>query len=98
MSPLKIGTYTFETIKQLMYLGTLIACCNDLKIEINNRIFMANRSFYGLRSHFKSKFMSINTKLSLYKTLIRPIVLYGSECWTLNKAEEEKLLVFERKI
>ena len=98
LSPLKIGNYTFETVKQFTYLGTLISSSNDLKIEINNRIFKANRCFYGLRNQFKSKFISVNTKLSIYKTLIRPIVLYGSECWTLNKTVEEKLLIFERKL
>ncbi|GFW97199.1 uncharacterized protein TNCV_3512601 [Trichonephila clavipes] len=36
--------------------------------------------------------------LSTCKTLIRPIAVCGNECWTLNKAEEEKLLIFERKI
>jgi sorting nexin-29 len=97
-SPLKIMTYSFETVSQFKYLGTLISSRNDLKIEINNRIFMANRSFYGLRNQLKSKFLSVKTKLSIYKTLIRPIVMYGSECWTLNKTEEEKLLIFERKI
>ncbi|GFT89324.1 uncharacterized protein TNCV_4386201 [Trichonephila clavipes] len=43
-------------------------------------------------------FISINIKLGIYKTLINPIALYGSEYWTLNKAKEEKLILFERKI
>ena len=51
---------------------------------------MANKNFYSL----KSKFISVNTKLSIHKTLIRPMILYGSECWTLNKAEEEKKYSF----
>ena len=59
---------------------------------------MANGSFYFLKNQFKSKFISVNTKLSIYKILIRPFVLHGNKCWTLDKAEEEKLVIPERKI
>ena len=97
-SPLNVLTYSFETVNQFRYLGTLISSQNNIKIEINNRIYMAHRSYFGLRNQLKSKSISVKTKLSIYKSLIRPIVTYGSECWTLNKAEEDKLLIFERKI
>ncbi len=42
--------------------------------------------------------MSLKTKINIYKTLIRPILLYGSECWAVTKLHETKLLTFERKI
>jgi hypothetical protein len=42
--------------------------------------------------------LSTGLKFKIYKTLIRPVVLYGSESWTLTKADEEKLSTFERKI
>jgi len=38
------------------------------------------------------------TKIILYKTLIRPVVSYGAEAWTLTKKEEQAHLIFERKI
>ena len=98
MSPLRIDNYTFETVKQFKYLGTIISSNNDIMIELKNRIYMANRCFYGLRSQLKSKLINIKTKTNLYKTLIRPVALYGCECWTLKKSEEKLLLTFERKI
>lgn len=56
---------------------------------------MANTCFYGPKNQLRSKFIS--TKTNLHKTLIRRMVLQGSECWVLNKTEEG-LLIFERKI
>jgi hypothetical protein len=38
------------------------------------------------------------TKFIIYKTLIRPVLLYGSETWVLTKTDENQLLVFERKV
>jgi len=47
---------------------------------------------------FRSRLLSRATKIILYKTLIRPVVSYGAEAWTLTKKEEQTVLIFERKI
>jgi hypothetical protein len=44
------------------------------------------------------RLLSKGTKCKIYKTLVRPVVLYGSESWTLTKADEEKLRTFVRRI
>jgi len=59
---------------------------------------MANKGFYGLKRQFRSQFLSIKNKIKLYKTLIRPVLAYGSEIWVLSKSDEVILGVFERKI
>jgi len=46
----------------------------------------------------KSKIISRRSKLQIYKTLIRPVVTYGAETWTLAAAEENVLRRFERKV
>jgi hypothetical protein len=46
----------------------------------------------------RSSYLSRQTKFTIYKTLIRPVLLYGSETWVLTKREENQLLVFERKV
>jgi hypothetical protein len=57
-----------------------------------------NRCYYGLRNLLQSRLLNNCTKCKIYKTLIRPFVLYGSESWTLTKADEEKLRISERRI
>ncbi|PSN44642.1 hypothetical protein C0J52_07736 [Blattella germanica] len=46
----------------------------------------------------KSKIIARKTKLNIYKTLIRPIVTYGAETWTLTKSVSARFAVFERKV
>ena len=49
-------------------------------------------------SLFRSQLLFRAAKIILYKTLIRPVVPYGEEAWTLTKKEEQALLIFERKV
>ena len=57
-----------------------------------------NRTYFAAISLFRSRRLSTATKIVLYKTLIRPVVSYGAEAWTLTKKQEQALLIFERKI
>ena len=59
---------------------------------------MANRGFYGLKRQFRSQFLSIKNKIKLYRTLIRPVLAYGSETWVLTKSDEAILGAYERKL
>jgi hypothetical protein len=74
---------------------------NDVSLELKRRIQAANSSsdcFFGLRKDLQSSHLSRQTKFTILKTLIRPVLLYGSETWVLTKREENQLLVFERKV
>jgi hypothetical protein len=57
-----------------------------------------NRTYFAAISLFWSRLLSRATKIQLYKTLIRLIVTYGVETWTMTKKEEQAVLIFERKI
>lgn len=80
------------------YLGVNVNSQSDEHVEIKNRLILANRSMYALNSILKSKILSRNTKLKVYKTVIRPVLLYGAETWIIDKSTEKKLITFENKV
>jgi len=67
-------------------------------MEIKRRILAAQRAYFSIRHLLTSKRISRHAKLEMYKTLIRPVAMYGSESWTLTAADEHAIGVFERKI
>ncbi|XP_045492279.1 uncharacterized protein LOC123691743 [Colias croceus] len=93
-----IGDKTFAAVHDFVYLGSLISDQNEISAEICKRIMAANKCYFGLLRYFRSKLLSRNIKVLLYKTLLRPVLTYGSESWVLSKKDEDCLLVFERKI
>jgi len=66
--------------------------------EIQKCILVANRCFYGLKKRLRSHLTSKNTKILIYKVLIRPVLTYASETWTVSKANERWLNLFGRKV
>jgi sorting nexin-29 len=93
-----IGDHNFEVVEDLKYLGTLINTKNNVSEEIKKRIIASNRSYHGLHTILKSKYITWHSKIWLYKTLIRLVIAYASEAWVMNKCDENMLNIFERKI
>ena len=67
-----IDEYNFEVVQSFKYLGSIVNVENDVVEEIKMRLSQGNRCFYALKHLFRSTLASRNTKLLLYKTLIRP--------------------------
>jgi hypothetical protein len=65
---------------------------------VKERIHAGNRVYFANFRILKSKIISRAVKLQVYTTLIRPVVTYGAETWTLTVTEENILRMFERKI
>jgi hypothetical protein len=63
----------FEVVKEFVYLGHLLTPTNDVSLEIQRRIQTANVCL-GLRKHLQSSHLSRQTKLTIYKTLILPVL------------------------
>jgi len=102
-APIRTNSVHFITLDSLsltsfVYLETLITTDNNTSAEINNRITLAKRSYFRLVNILKAKNINRKYKVIIYKTLIKPVLMYGAETWVLSKADELRLGVFERKI
>lgn len=95
---LHVNGITYKGVDKFKYLGCTITDTNRREDEIDIRIVNALRCTAALHKVLVSKLLSRSTKIRIYKTVIRPILMYGCETWTLTLKEENKLLVAERKI
>ena len=75
-----------------------MASNNNITLEISNRLMSANKAYFGLINHFKSRLLSRKRKIILYKTLIKSVLTYVSETWVLTKDDERRFGVFKRRI
>jgi hypothetical protein len=94
---LRIGNKTFKAVQCFQYLGNIIGNTNNNNKSIKERIMMGSKTYYANRQLVNSSLISRNSKLQIYRTLVSPVVTYGSESWTLIMEEERALAVFERK-
>jgi hypothetical protein len=92
------GQHKFEHVKGFSYLGSQMNQTNSISSEIQTRILSGNRRYYAHRKLMKSRALNISVKLKIYKSLIRPVVTYGCEAWTLTSRDEQHLRIFERRI
>jgi len=69
-----------------------------MNIEIAEKIAKGNKAYYANSKLIKSKLLKKNTKMKIHKTVIRPVVTYWSETWTLTANDENNLRIFERQI
>ena len=87
-----------EQVKSFKYLGSTVNGNNSIDEEIKRRISLGNKEFYANQDLLKSKLLTKNSKLRMYKTLVRPVVTYACEMWVLKENIKTKLKVFERKV
>ena len=76
---LQVCNYEFERVGEFKYLGSLITENSDDNTDIKARIMAGNRSYYSVLLLLRSKAVSRTTKIRMHKTIIRPVVLYGSK-------------------
>jgi hypothetical protein len=70
------------------YLGSLTTNINEAEAETKARITAGNKCYHALGHLLKKRYITQALRVGLYKTIVRPIVTYGAESWTLtNKME-----------
>lgn len=82
-----IEDYRFEVVAQFTYLGMVFSSTTDTTVAVQERIKAVSRCYYAYQKLLKSKLLTRPVKFKIYKTLIKPVLTYGCETWTL-KAEE----------
>lgn len=95
---LKLGEYQFEEVDSFRYLGTLINNKNQRSEEITQRIQAGYKALHKYKKYLSNKKISKRLKNKIYKTAIRPVVTYAGETACITKKDEERLMIFERKI
>uniref|UniRef100_A0A8D8Q0R7 Craniofacial development protein 2 n=1 Tax=Cacopsylla melanoneura TaxID=428564 RepID=A0A8D8Q0R7_9HEMI len=93
-----INNQTFEQVTDFKYLGVTINENNRIEPEIRNRMNNACRSLYSMNHILISKRISKNAKLKIYDTIIKPVLLYGSETWPIKQNILLKMQAFENRI
>ena len=85
-SPIHIGDEVIQRTDHFTYLGSVVSESGGTEEDIVARIRKAQQAFATLRSVWKSRGISLNTKLRIFNSNIKSVLLYGSETWRLTKA------------
>ena len=83
----EIDGETVETVSDLMFLGSKITADGDCSHEIKRHLLLERKVMTNPDSIFKSRNITLLTKVHLVKAMVFPVVMYGCESWTARKAE-----------
>ena len=83
----EIGGETVETVSDFIFLGSKITADGDCSHKIKRRVLLGRKVMIKLDSIFKSRDITSPTKVHLVQAMVFPMVKYGCESWTVEKAE-----------
>ena len=84
-----------ETVVDFIFLGSKITADGDCSHEIKRNLLLGRKVMTNLDSIFKSRDITLPTKVHLVKAMVFPVVMYGCESWTVKKAECRRIYAFE---
>ena len=82
----------WKQYQTLFFLCSKITADGDCSHEIKRRLLLGRKVVTNLDSIFKSRDITLPTKFCLVKAMVFPVVMYGCESWTVNKAECQELM------
>ena len=84
-----------ETVVDFIVLGSRITADGDCSYEIKRHLLLGRKVMTNLDSIFKSRDITLPTKVRLVKAMVFPVVMYGCESWTMKKAERRRIDAFD---
>ena len=91
----EIDRETVETVSDFIFGGSKITADGNCSHEIKRRLLIGRKVMTNLDSIFKSRDITLLTKVRLVKAMVFPVVMYGCESWTVKRAEHKKIDAFE---
>ena len=91
----EIDGETVDTVSDFIALGSKITADGDCSHEIKTRLLLGRKVMTNLDSIFKTRDITLLTKVLLVKAMVFPVVMYGCESWTVKKAERQRIDAFE---
>ena len=91
----QIDRETMETVADFIFLGSKITADGDCSHEIKRHLLLGRKVMTNLDSIFKSRNITLPTKVHFVKAMVFPVVMYGCESWTVKKAERQRIDAFE---
>ena len=86
---------TIEIVRDFIFLGSKITEDNDYSHEIERHLLLGRKAMTNLDSVFKSRDVTLPTKVCIVKAMVFPVVMYGCERWTIKKAKHQRIDTFE---
>ena len=95
ITPWQTDEETMETVSDFIFLGSKITADGDCNHEIKRCLFLGNKVMTNIDSIFKSRDITLPTKVRLLKAMVFPVVVYGCKSWTVKKAEHLRIDAYE---
>ena len=91
----EIDGETVETVSDFIFLGSEVTASGDCSRVVKRCLLLGRKVMTNLDSIFKSRDITLSTKVCLVKAMVFPVVMYGCESWTIKKAEHRRIDAFE---
>ena len=91
----QIDEETMETLTDFIFLGSKITADGDCSYEIKRSLLLGRKAMTSQDNVLKSRDITLPAKVHLVKAMVFPVVIYGSESWTIKKAEHRRIDAFE---
>ena len=91
----EIDGETVETVSHFIFSGSKITADGDCSHEMKRCLLPGRKVMTNLDSIFKSRDITLPTKVRLVKAMVFPVVMYGCESWMVKKAERQRIDAFE---